>query len=465
MCGVWRLISHRMACRGRAGAVAIRVRRWKWRWSEEGLPDSARRWRWPGGARGDGVRTRRHADAAVGRRGVRVGSARRAAGPPQPRVPGSPGVPAEVGLSRRLPALLDEGATEMRFGDDLPPTMVNFEREPDDDDLSMLACRRTTFEWVVRRAALAEGRVEFRTGVAVDGLVADTGASARNASRSPACAWPTAPQRRCDLVVVAAGRRSALPEWLGEVGCAPVDDEVDDTGIVYFSRFYRLRDGAAYPPRTGPIGGDLGYLKYGVFVGDNRTFSVTLATPTDDQELRKDARRPGGVRLVRPPAGRHCAVARRPRRADHRTGPRDGRAAQPLARVRRRRATGRHRRSSPSATPCCAPTRSTAAAAHRVLGSAPDGRRDRRPPRRPRSDAAGLRGRAPRPRSTRGTAPASNRTPRPGASPPRCSPARIPTAIRTTSAASCAACSATGWCRRCVAIQSCCVPSSDRSTC
>jgi len=90
-----------------------------------------------------------------------------------------------------------------------------------------------------------------------------------------------------DLVVVAAGRRSALPEWLTEVGCDPAVDEVDDTGIVYFSRFYRLVDGASYPARTGPIGGDLGYLKYGVFVGDNSTFSVTLAAPTDDHELRK----------------------------------------------------------------------------------------------------------------------------------------------------------------------------------
>ena len=64
-------------------------------------------------------------------------------------------------------------------------------------------------------------------------------------------------------------------------------EEVDDTGIVYFSRFYRLLPGHDYPPRTGPIGGDLGYLKYGVFVGDNHTFSVTLATPTVDGELRK----------------------------------------------------------------------------------------------------------------------------------------------------------------------------------
>src|SRR5690606_7687230 len=90
-----------------------------------------------------------------------------------------------------------------------------------------------------------------------------------------------------DLVVAAAGRRSVVPEWLEQVGAAPVPEEVDDTGIVYFSRFYRLRDGEEMPPRNGAIGGDLGYLKYGVFVGDNRTFSVTLATPVADDQLRK----------------------------------------------------------------------------------------------------------------------------------------------------------------------------------
>jgi hypothetical protein len=72
-----------------------------------------------------------------------------------------------------------------------------------------------------------------------------------------------------------------------------VPEQVEDTGIVYFSRFYRLRDGEAYPPRTGPIGGDLGYLKYGVFVGDNRTFSVTLATSVDDDQLRRMLADPG----------------------------------------------------------------------------------------------------------------------------------------------------------------------------
>ena len=90
-----------------------------------------------------------------------------------------------------------------------------------------------------------------------------------------------------DLTVVAAGRRSALPDWLEAIGVDVPADEEEDTGIVYLSRFYRLNEGEAYPPRSGPVGGDLGYIKYGIFVGDNNTFSLTLAVPTADDELRR----------------------------------------------------------------------------------------------------------------------------------------------------------------------------------
>ena len=40
------------------------------------------------------------------------------------------------------------------------------------------------------------------------------------------------------------------------------------------------------PEQVGPVAGDLGFLKYGVFLGDNRTFSVTLAALANDDELR-----------------------------------------------------------------------------------------------------------------------------------------------------------------------------------
>src|SRR5207237_881022 len=92
---------------------------------------------------------------------------------------------------------------------------------------------------------------------------------------------------RAGLVVDASGRRSALPKWLAAIGAGEVPEEVEDTGIIYYSRFYRLLPGNEPPPQDGPIGGDLGYLKFAVFVGDNHTFSVTFGVPTDDAILRK----------------------------------------------------------------------------------------------------------------------------------------------------------------------------------
>lgn len=192
--------------------------------------------------------------------------------------------------------LLEAGATELLFGVGLPPAMTEFEPEADDHQLTMLACRRTTFEWVLRRAALAEGRVELRTGLAVNGFLHDLGSAT---PRITGVRLDTGERVDADLVVVATGRRSGLPQWLQEIGCHPGTEAEDDTGIVYFSRFYRLGAAHEFPPRSGPIGGDLGYLKYAVFIGDNRTFSVTLATPTEDAELRRI--------LTDPDVFDHCA--------------------------------------------------------------------------------------------------------------------------------------------------------------
>ena len=102
------------------------------------------------------------------------------------------------------------------------------------------------------------------------------------------------------MVVAALGRRSAVPRWLDELGVELPEHE-EDTGLVYLSRFYRLHDGVDPPPTGGPIGGDLGYLKYAIFQGDNRTLSVTFALDTEDAELRS--------RLVDPDAFDRAANA------------------------------------------------------------------------------------------------------------------------------------------------------------
>ena len=224
----------------------------------------------------------------------------------------------------------------MRFGEDLPPTMTELRA-------------RTG-----RRRAVDVGLPphDVRVGVAPRRVGRRSASSSAPASRWPGCSptrrkpfhtspasvWPTAarasqrsgrrrrgPSQHAARVV---GPRSGQRRSRKRSTTPASSTSAASIGCV---------DGAAYPPRTGPIGGDLGYLKYGVFVGDNRTFSVTLATPTDDEELRKLLSRSRRVRCVCPPTGGHRAVARRARRADHRIGPRHGRADQPVAGLRRRR--------------------------------------------------------------------------------------------------------------------------------
>ncbi len=198
-------------------------------------------------------------------------------------------------LAERAPDVLAEliaaGATEIPFCDDLPETLTDRDPRPGDDELVALACRRTTFEWVLRRAVLRVPGVELRDGVGVVGLIADPAADAA------ADADATVPRVRgvrtdthgdieADLVVDAGGPRSASHEWLADIGVCEPPEQLVDSGIIYLSRFYALHDGAEAPEVRGPVAGDLGYLKFAVFLGDNRTFSITLAVDVDDRELR-----------------------------------------------------------------------------------------------------------------------------------------------------------------------------------
>jgi len=187
-----------------------------------------------------------------------------------------------------LAALLATGATEMAFAENLPETLDDRSARPGDEELVALACRRTTFEWVLRTSVLDDDAVELLDGVAVTGLTVDDVPGSIPTVTGVVTTRGDGPERTidADLVVVATGRRSGLPRWLADHDVVlPVVEE--DTGIVYLSRFYRLLDGAEAPPSSGPIGGDLGYLKYAVFQGDNRTFSVTFAVRTTDDEFRR----------------------------------------------------------------------------------------------------------------------------------------------------------------------------------
>ncbi len=186
-----------------------------------------------------------------------------------------------------LKALLEAGVQERTFGESLPPVLApSYTARPDDDDLTTLLCRRTTFERVLHEYVRTQSGVCIRTGVHITGVLSTDAGAVPQLTGLSARIGETLVEIPADVLIDATGRLSPFPAWLRALG-APVAEDMHETGIVYYTRFYRLRESCEEPQRTEHSSmGDLGYLKFGVFPGDNGTFSLTLAIPTIETELR-----------------------------------------------------------------------------------------------------------------------------------------------------------------------------------
>ncbi|MEQ8268320.1 MAG: FAD-dependent oxidoreductase [Parvibaculum sp.] len=190
--------------------------------------------------------------------------------------------------------LLAAGCREIVFADNLPMALRDsYQPVPGDEDMTILTSRRTTLELIMRRYAARQQNIRFVTGVLVRDVMTEKDESGRlrvtgvsveqNGERAD---WAA------DIVIDAAGKNSQMIEWLNAKG-AGITEEDERAGILYFTRHYRLRDGVAEPARTKvPGAGDLGFIKYGLFPADNGCFSITLAVPEIEMELRKAVVRP-----------------------------------------------------------------------------------------------------------------------------------------------------------------------------
>lgn len=178
-----------------------------------------------------------------------------------------------------LDGLLAAGAAELDMLARPPLTLPPLAPEPGDEDLVALGCRRTTFEWVVRRNVLARPGVTLLAGTRMRGLVAAPGTpplvtGVRHARDGDEQALGA------DLVIDASGRHSKAPAWLEAIGAAPPPEELEQSGVVYYTRFYRFRPGAVEPPRSPhPAAADYNWVKYAIFPADGGVFSITFAIP------------------------------------------------------------------------------------------------------------------------------------------------------------------------------------------
>lgn len=189
-----------------------------------------------------------------------------------------------------LDALIDAGARPIRFRDMLPPALRDaYVPEPGDEKLWVMSCRRATIERVLHNHVTTLEDVQLASNRTVNGLVVTReGPLPRVAGvrLDDGEVW------KADVTLDASGRTSKFPRWLEAEGIS-IAEEKDDAEIQYFTRYYKLRPGWEEPSREGRSGnGDLGYLKFGVFPGDNGHFAVILCMPVAERELRTAILRP-----------------------------------------------------------------------------------------------------------------------------------------------------------------------------
>jgi 2-polyprenyl-6-methoxyphenol hydroxylase-like FAD-dependent oxidoreductase len=186
---------------------------------------------------------------------------------------------ARLELRHHLPdvysALVAGGASEVDLRAKLPGPV-----RAEDAELVYLAVRRPLIEWALRRAVAAERGIDVRAGGRARGFVVDEGTVTGVRLDDGLVA--------ADLVVDAHGRRTVTNGWLAAAGVDAAEPAVTSCGVVYYSRYYRCRPGFELPDGPWFLSprGDLGYLAFASFPGDNRTFAGLLATPPGNPDWR-----------------------------------------------------------------------------------------------------------------------------------------------------------------------------------
>lgn len=199
-------------------------------------------------------------------------------------------------IKGRHPALLERlreaGCREIGFADLMPAALrQTYTPRPGDEDMVILTSRRTSFEFIVRRYVEALPGVTIASDTFVRELIIESepGAPMRVlGARGEQDGQPR--EWRADVVVDAQGRLSEAKDQLIAAGAA-IAEEAEDCGILYFTRHYR-RIAADPPASRATSTGDLGYIKYARFPGDNGCFSITLAVPEVETALRQAVLKP-----------------------------------------------------------------------------------------------------------------------------------------------------------------------------
>lgn len=190
-------------------------------------------------------------------------------------------------LEEELPGVVTalEEAGGLRFDPlrIMPPSITDRSPRSGDARFETVTARRPVLEQILGLAADAEPGLEIRRGVAVRELMMTAYGGTPHVAGVRA---DSGEELQADLVVDAMGRRSQLPRWLEQGGSQPIHEEIEDSGFIYYTRFFRSRNGGV-PEFRAPILTSIGTFSVLTLPGDNNTWSVTLYISAGDGPLKR----------------------------------------------------------------------------------------------------------------------------------------------------------------------------------
>ncbi len=190
-------------------------------------------------------------------------------------------------LEKELPDVVAavEAAGGLRFDllGVMPPSIEDRTPRDGDERFRTVTARRPVLEQALGLAAEAEAGIDLRRGVSVRDLVVN-----RYNGTPNVCGVRTdaGEEVHADLVVDAMGRRSQLPRWLGSAGAAPVHEEAEDAGFIYYTRYFRARNGRLPEFRAAPVT-HIGTFSLLTLPADNHTWSVTVFTEVGERRFKQ----------------------------------------------------------------------------------------------------------------------------------------------------------------------------------
>ncbi|HEY4451622.1 MAG TPA: NAD(P)-binding protein [Solirubrobacteraceae bacterium] len=182
-----------------------------------------------------------------------------------------------------LRGLVEAGGCRYDAIEKLPPTVSDQKRRPGDERFATVTARRPVMEQVLGGVAEREPALEVRRGSAVGGLIVELEQGLPHVS---GVRLDTGETLTADLVVDAMGRRSRLPRWLENAGVGPIEEEVEDSGFIYYGRYFSSPDGST-PPLYAPPLCPLGSFSILSLPADNGTWAVGFVTATGDKPLKE----------------------------------------------------------------------------------------------------------------------------------------------------------------------------------